>query len=1140
MMWRELKLERAPGVTSGLSLTDCAPGLNVVVGPNGIGKSTLSRAARAALWSSEPFEKSHLRGRVSSRGGDEWMVEREGAHAPRWTGPDAREPQMPDERFRSCFHLGLEDLLRQGRTEKEIARELRLEMSGRYDLDAVAVEERKRRANTHVVRAARKDLLEARAHVDRLEHTARELLHRERSLVPLKAELADQTAATADRAALEDLLRVAEARPELDALREAAAADDALLTHFESRDDFQRLADFERARAEVRAEVAQLRAELETATQALLELSLPSDGVDGAVLHEGAQRVRRIQRVHDEQLPPLRSELAGLQGDLAGVPEGGEAWSREDLDVAQNLLDRHAHVRAQLAGVIRALELAPTDPAPDARDPWRAVLVLLEWCTAGSVDSTAAKGVFGALALSAVLMIGLIAAGLMGFAVPAWAFLVPLVLVIGVALQARGSGGGSTAAPERAAAQRRFAETGSEAPRSWDETGVRESLEELLEARADRDFDAHLQTWSEGLGRQRKELERESAELTAAERALRTRLGAQDEGELDLRFLLRGMERDARRRGVREQVAELERELDAELRGLQDLLESVGVGRAHDLAAALARWDDFATRAALEPARRQARDNAADRLNDAQARSARASEQRESFLKARRIEESDVERALGLAPRFAEHRERRRRLEELDRDATKARQRWADRADLLALDSAQLSERLQAGTTATERIAELQNEIASIEADVRRERSDTQLTEREVKLREAQENMEETRDTVLEGVAMDALLSEVQTRHRHEGRPKVLIRAEQHFADYTRNRYELEDFDGDELAVIETSTRRRLLPHELSSGTRTQLLIALRLAYAESIEDAEALPIFLDEALLTSDPARFQEVARSLGRMVEEGRQVFYMTAEPREEVEWRKALSVVNAPLKVHDLGGQLEALRRIAGSSLEVAPLPEVPAPVGDDSASYAEALGGLPAIDGFESADALHLLQLFWDRPQLAHRVLREHRSQVGAVRAFLDQTAEPPWNDAERARFDAHVLLADRVLGLWRVGRAPRIDAETLRNSVLAKSSKLEEVVELAGTVGWDGDALLAALDDKGVKGLQRRLIDELREDLESRQLLAAGTPLDFDELLARALDDAEPHIDRGALTREDARQLAYRLYQWLTSPVADPV
>ena len=1135
MKWRELRLDRAPGVMPGLSLEDCGAGLNVVVGPNGIGKSTLSRAARAALWRSEPFEHGHLHGRVVSRG-DEWSIEREGSRAPQWVGPAAHEPQRPDERFRGCFHLGLEDLLRQGSTEKAIARELRLEMSGRYDLDVVAVEERKRTANSHAVRSARNVLLEARAAVDRLEATARELLHRERGLVALKAELREQTAATADRIALEDLLRVAEAKSELDELRASLEADDPLLAQFESQDDFQRLEDFERARTETRAEIAELRAELESASARLLELALPADGVDGAVLLEGDRRAQHMRRVANEQLPPLRSELAAIDGELQGVNvrEPAHAWTREDLESAQELLDRNFTVRAQLAGLDRALELAETQPAQAGSDPWRGVLALIEWCSAGATEvaGTAARGMLGASALAAALLIGLIAAGLAGFAVPAWTYAGPLTLVIVVMLRARG--GRSSESTARVVARKRLVDGGFDEPPSWDEAGVGQAFEELLESRAERDFDAHLRTWAEGLLRQRKELERESSKLAAEEADLRRRLGAQDAGELDLRFLLRGMERDARRRGLRARVSELEDELRDELVGLQSLLESVGVGRAVDPLAALARWDDFAARAAQEPARRHARDNARDRLREAETRSARHSEQRAAFLGARRLAETDVARGIGLAPRFADHRSRRQRLRELQLDAARTKDRWADREELTQLGPIELIARLEQGASAADRISELQDEIHSIEADVRRERSDTNLAQREVEHRDAQERMEEVRDFVLQGVAMDCLLTEVSERHRQEGRPKVLARAERHFADYTLNRYELELTSGDELNVIETASRRRLSPDQLSSGTRTQLLIALRLAYAESIEGDEALPVFLDEALLTSDPSRFREVARSLGRMVSEGRQVFYLTAEPREEVEWRNALGESAAQVKVHDLGGQLETLRRVAGSSLELAPLAEVPAPVGDDSAGYARALGGLPAIDGFESADALHLLQLYWDRPGAAHRVLREHRSQVGVVRSFLDRTARSPWDAAERDRFEAYVRIADRVLGLWRIGRARRLDAEALRGTSIAKSSKFDQVLSLAESLAWDGAALIAALEDKAVKNLYERIIDELREDLEGRELLPAGEPLTFDELLARALDDAEPHIDRGALSREDARQLVHRLYRWLES------
>ena len=43
-------------------------------------------------------------------------------------------------------------------------------------------------------------------------------------------------------------------------------------------------------------------------------------------------------------------------------------------------------------------------------------------------------------------------------------------------------------------------------------------------------------------------------------------------------------------------------------------------------------------------------------------------------------------------------------------------------------------------------------------------------------------------------------------------------------------------------------------PDKLSDGTRAQLILAARLAFAEEAEQGAALPLFLDEALDHSDP----------------------------------------------------------------------------------------------------------------------------------------------------------------------------------------------------------------------------------------------------------------------------------------------
>ena len=51
-MWlRAITLQSAPGLPHGVALPELGPGLQLVLGPNASGKSTLVRAMRQALWS---------------------------------------------------------------------------------------------------------------------------------------------------------------------------------------------------------------------------------------------------------------------------------------------------------------------------------------------------------------------------------------------------------------------------------------------------------------------------------------------------------------------------------------------------------------------------------------------------------------------------------------------------------------------------------------------------------------------------------------------------------------------------------------------------------------------------------------------------------------------------------------------------------------------------------------------------------------------------------------------------------------------------------------------------------------------------------------------------------------------------------
>ena len=123
---------------------------------------------------------------------------------------------------------------------------------------------------------------------------------------------------------------------------------------------------------------------------------------------------------------------------------------------------------------------------------------------------------------------------------------------------------------------------------------------------------------------------------------------------------------------------------------------------------------------------------------------------------------------------------------------------------------------------------------------------------------------------------MRTLLDDVERAFEAEHEPSVLRRARDVFAEVTAGAFALRlRGDGTFIAHdVRQETARELA--ELSSGTRMQLLLAVRLAWIEAQEQGgETLPLFLDEALTTSDEKRFAVMAQSLERLAgarDEGR----------------------------------------------------------------------------------------------------------------------------------------------------------------------------------------------------------------------------------------------------------------------------
>ena len=146
---------------------------------------------------------------------------------------------------------------------------------------------------------------------------------------------------------------------------------------------------------------------------------------------------------------------------------------------------------------------------------------------------------------------------------------------------------------------------------------------------------------------------------------------------------------------------------------------------------------------------------------------------------------------------------------------------------------------------------------------------------------------------------MDALLNEVRRlkqehdrkivlahtirwadrRFREEHQPDIVRRASEHFATITHDRYEgIIVGDGGGLEVRRAADGRDLAAGNLSTGTKEQLYLAMRLAAMDHLDnDRERLPVFIDETLVNWDATR-RERGVQLLRELSLKRQVFLLT----------------------------------------------------------------------------------------------------------------------------------------------------------------------------------------------------------------------------------------------------------------------
>lgn len=176
---------------------------------------------------------------------------------------------------------------------------------------------------------------------------------------------------------------------------------------------------------------------------------------------------------------------------------------------------------------------------------------------------------------------------------------------------------------------------------------------------------------------------------------------------------------------------------------------------------------------------------------------------------------------------------------------------------------------------------ELQTRLRAVEAEYQRavERagvtraqqetlfSDSRCTERALQLESTRAQLGDALERYAPLVLASGLLTQALEQFEHQHQPRLLQEATRLFAKMTAGRYvEIQrKIDREEKWLVRQPDGTQKEPEQLSSGTREQLYLAIRLAYITHFSrTAEPLPLVMDDVLVNFDATRVKHTLEAL------------------------------------------------------------------------------------------------------------------------------------------------------------------------------------------------------------------------------------------------------------------------------------
>jgi energy-coupling factor transporter ATP-binding protein EcfA2 len=1121
-----VRVSRAPGIDEPFSIAALSPGLNLVHGPNASGKSTLVRVCEALLWPEAGRWPTLVATGRYRMGETEWQVALDsGAREITANGSPARAPDFPSPTMRHRYVLSLHDLLAATANDGGFAREITRASAGGLDVVQagadVGASETPARSS-----AARKAFDEAQTAFRQASALQAHLYARGAELAALVAERDAAAAAATEERLLTLALEHVAARERREGARDAIAQlptavhavapgvhDEAhaLLERWQQRRDewhdaMQRLT---KAREECEATFTLTppeRVHLET-WRALVQ---QWQREEAAVAQADGSRAEAAAR-REEARRPL-----GPDGASASL----QRITRADVDRLVAVADRIERARSahEAAHATWQRHVPEADADPDVEQAvvlQDAMRGLVRWLAADAQ----ARGPAPTVPWWMPVLVGIVAVA--GWSLAAWqwergALLGVLVAALLSVWMWRAVRPPAAVPDTRPTYEHDYRALGITPPTAWEREAVIARLHQLAERVARRE--AH-----DLAHRQASEAERahartgEALGVVEAERAALLReLAISSDGEVRtvawwLDRFVRWQDAQLDTVAAEQRFAHHRRALDSTRNTLLMSWPDAARVQPPTASAADALLDDLERRCTLWHAAQQRVATEAQRVERLTTQCAALQAEWRGLCERIGVHSPDasdpmhepaVRAVLEQLAMLERARAQYDALQVAERDAARDELAIAARAGetpdfaaWLTWSPATLAERRDDALAHAERYTSLVSEVARLEQELARARHAQTVEQALAQRDQARATLDEQIEAQVDALLANALVQHVAAQTRDVHRPAVFHRARDLFAQITHGRWRLHlDEDGEEprFRAEDTRTLQLRALDELSSGTRVQLLVAVRVAFVEHEEGDVRLPLFFDETLGTSDDQRATALIEAVLTLVHQGRQVFYFTAQHDEVAKWEQALATyaVAIPWCAVDLAAVRalpSSVPSIGGPAVIPSPVrAQPPEPTGHSHESYGAQLDVPAIVPGVTPLGATHLWYLLDELPVL-HAALSLGIADWGALAWYLEVGGTLPVAGVEAdtvmtacATARQHAELLGVLHDYASRGRGRVVDRAGLLSTGAVSDRFVSDVAEVARSCSGGADELLSRLESGVVPGFGAARVSALRE------------------------------------------------------------